>query len=74
MRNLGYINMARRPVFSIGGYFPYGDIGYMTPLPMALYGQVPPPPPGYQMGYYDGYVVVYDPLTYFIANLIDLVQ
>ncbi|MCU1322640.1 MAG: hypothetical protein JWM43_2289 [Acidobacteriaceae bacterium] len=74
MRNLGYINMARRPVFSIGGYFPYGDIGYMTPLPVALYGQVPPPPPGYQMGYYDGYVVVYDPLTYFIANLIDLVQ
>jgi len=26
------------------------------------------------MGYYDGYVVVYDPLTYFIANLVDLMQ
>jgi len=26
------------------------------------------------MGYYDGYVVVYDPITYFITNLIDLMQ
>ena len=27
-----------------------------------------------QMGYYDGYVFVYDPITYFITNLIDLMQ
>lgn len=72
LRNLGYINRARRPVFSIGGYFPYGDIGYLTPLPPHLYGYLPPPPLGYQMGYFDGYVVVYDPLTYFIANVVDL--
>jgi len=26
------------------------------------------------MGYFDGYVVVHDPLTFFIANLIDLVR
>jgi len=26
------------------------------------------------MGYYDGYVVVYDPVTYFIVNVIDLLQ
>jgi hypothetical protein len=26
------------------------------------------------MGYFDGYVVVYDPVTYFIANLVDLFQ
>ena len=74
LRNLAYINLARRPVFTIGGYFPYGDIGYLTPLPSDLYGYLPPPPPGYQMGYFDGYVVVYDPLTYFIANLVDLLQ
>jgi hypothetical protein len=70
----GYINRARRPVFTVGGYFPYGDIGYLTPLPANIYGYLPPPPPGYQMGYFDGYVVVYDPLTYFIANVIDLLQ
>ena len=69
-----YINRARRPRFTIGGYFPYGDIGYLTPLPPNVYGYLPPPPPGYQMGYWDGYVVVYDPLTYFIANVVDLLQ
>jgi len=26
------------------------------------------------MGYFDGYVVVYDPLSYFIANVVDLLQ
>ena len=69
---LRYINRARRPIFTVGGYFPFGDIGYLSPLPVGLYGQLPPPPFGYQMGYFDGYVVVYDPVTYFIANMVDL--
>lgn len=73
-QRLLYINLATRPVFRVGGYFPYADIGYLSPLPPDVYGYLPPPPPGYQMGYWDGYVVVYDPVTYFIANLIDLVQ
>ena len=68
------INRARRPVFTVGGYYPYADIGYLQPIPADVYGYLPPPPPGYQMGYYDGYVVVYDPVTYFIVNLIDLMQ
>jgi hypothetical protein len=72
MSRFGAINRARRPVFSVGGFFPYADIGYLQPLPPSLYGQIPPPPPGYSVGYYDGYVVVYDPLSYFIANVIDL--
>ena len=74
LSRLRYINRSRRPVFAVGGYFPYGDIGYLTPVPASLYGQIPPPPPGYQVGYFDGYVVVYDPLTYFIADLVDLLQ
>ncbi len=74
LRHLAYINLARRPVFSIGGYFPYADIGYMTPVPAEVYRYMPAPPPGYQMGYFDGYVVVYDPLTYFLANVVDLLQ
>jgi hypothetical protein len=61
-------------VFTVGGFFPFADIGYLTPVPPAVYGYIPPPPPGYQVGYWDGYVVVYDPLTYFIANVIDLLQ
>lgn len=71
---LGRINRARRPHFIIGGYFPYTYIPYISPLPPDVYGYLPPPPPGYRMGYYQGYVVVYDPVTYFIANIIDLLQ
>jgi hypothetical protein len=68
------INRARRPSFAIGGFFPYADIQYISPLPPNIYGYLPPPPPGYSMGYFDGYVVVYDPASYFIANVIDLLQ
>lgn len=74
MARLGAINRYNRPIFRVGGYFPYADIGYLSPLPPDLYGTLPPPPYGYQMGYYDGYVVVYDPMTYFIASVIDLLQ
>jgi hypothetical protein len=74
MSRFGAINRARRPHFVVGGFFPYGDIPYISPIPGTLYGQLPPAPPGYSMGYYDGYVVVYDPVSYFIANVIDLIQ
>jgi hypothetical protein len=73
-RNLAYINLANRPRFTIGGFFPFAYIPYLTPPPAAVLGYLPPVPPGYQIGYYDGYVVVYDPVTYFIANVIDLMQ
>jgi hypothetical protein len=58
----------------IGGFFPYTYIPNISPLPPDLYRYLPPPPPGYAMGYYRGYVVVYDPASYYIANVIDLLQ
>jgi hypothetical protein len=73
-RSLLGINRLNRPRFVIGGFFPFAYIPYITALPPEVYGQLPPPPPGYDMGYYDGYVVVYDPLTYFIANVVDLLD
>jgi hypothetical protein len=73
-RSLISINLGNRPRFTIGGFFPFAYIPYLTPAPPAVYSYLPPPPPGYQMGYYDGYVVVYDPATYFIANVIDLLE
>jgi hypothetical protein len=73
-RNLLSITLGSRPVFAIGGFFPYAYIPYITPAPPQVYSYLPPPPPGYQIGYYQGYVVVYDPVTYYIANVIDLMQ
>jgi len=42
-------------------------------VPRSYYVGMPPPPPGYQYGYYDGYVVAYDPTTRIIADVMDLV-
>lgn len=74
LSRLAAINRANRIRFVIGGFFPYAYIPDIAPLPPDVYGYLPPPPPGYAMGYYDGYVVVYDPVTYYIANVIDLLQ
>lgn len=60
-----------RPHFSRGQRIP---MGYrIQPVPRAYYAQIAPPPPGYQYGYYDGYVVAYDPTTRIIADVMDLV-
>ena len=37
------------------------------------YRDMPPPPPGYRFGYYDGYVVAYNPTTQIVADVLDLV-
>ena len=61
-----------RPTFRVGMYFPYAYIGAIQPVPPSMWGSLPPIPPGYAVGYYDGYVVVYDPVTYWIVGVIDL--
>lgn len=61
----------RRPHFERGERIPYGY--RFQPVPRAYYSEVPPPPPGYEYGYYDGYVVAYNPTTRIIADVMDLV-
>lgn len=47
----------------------------IRPVPRGYWeGVAPPPPPGYQYGYYDGYVVAYSPTTRVIADVLDLVN
>jgi Ni/Co efflux regulator RcnB len=43
-------------------------------VPTSYYRELPPPPPGYRLGYYDGYVVAYNPTTQIIADVLDLVS
>jgi Ni/Co efflux regulator RcnB len=48
--------------------------GYrLQPVPQTYYRDVAPPPPGYRYGYYEGYVVAYDPTTRAIGDVLDLV-
>jgi hypothetical protein len=60
----------KRPVFVTGRAIP-GSYA-VRPVPES-YWVGAPPPPGYQYGYYGGYVVAYDPTTRIIADVLDLV-
>ena len=60
-----------RPMFTRGQRIPPNY--RFRAVPSSYYRNMPPPPPGYQYGYYDGYVVAYDPTTRIIADVLDLV-
>jgi hypothetical protein len=70
----GRIDRRHRPRFSRGGYIPRMYWGDFQPVPYSLIGYLPAVPPGYAIGYYDGYVVVYDPVTYVIVSVLDILQ
>jgi Ni/Co efflux regulator RcnB len=61
----------RRPVFVRGQAIPPNY--RVQVVPQSYWQGAPPPPPGYQYGYYDGYVVAYNPTTRIIADVLDLV-
>ena len=61
-----------RPEFVRGQAIPRTYV--IQPVPRSYWQSVPPPPPGYQYGYYDGYVVAYDPSTRIVADVLDLVN
>jgi Ni/Co efflux regulator RcnB len=61
----------RRRNFRAGERLPSGV--RLKSVPSSYYRTLPPPPPGYRFGYYNGYVVAYDPTTQIIADVLDLV-
>ena len=61
----------RRPVFVTGRVAPREYV--IQPVPQSYWVSQPPPPPGYQYGYYGGYVVAYNPTTRIVADVLDLV-
>jgi hypothetical protein len=63
---------AHRHHFFVGGYFPSMYLPYVQPIPVDLLEYLPPVPPGYEIGYYDGYGLVYHSSTLRILSAIDL--
>jgi hypothetical protein len=59
----------KRPVFVTGRVVPSGYV--VRPVPQS-YWVGAPPPPGYQYGYYGGYVVAYNPTTRIVADVLDI--
>jgi hypothetical protein len=64
-------NNSRRPNFTPGYVIPRNYA--IRAVPRAYWNGMAAPPPGYQYGYYDGYVVAYNPTTRIIADVMDLV-
>ena len=61
----------KRPVFIPGQVIARNYV--IQPVPRSYWVGQPPPPPGYQYGYYEGYVVEYNPTTRVIGDVLDLV-
>lgn len=66
------VDRARRAEYRIGARLPDDWRRRMHPVPAAVIRELPPLPPGYAVGYFDGYCVAYDPTTLMIADVIDL--
>ena len=62
----------RRHSIRAGEHLPAGV--RLKAVPQSYYRTLPPPPPGYRFGYYDGYVVAYNPTTEIVADVLDLVN
>ncbi|MBF6057494.1 hypothetical protein [Thiomicrorhabdus heinhorstiae] len=69
---LGSVNRQHRPQFVQERVIPVRYRPYITPAPYSLKKRIPHIPAGYVIGYYQGYVVVYDPKTFLILTLVDL--
>ena len=66
------IDAAHRPSFVVGGRLPRDWKGRIHPVPEVVYREFPPIPAGLQIGYLDGYAVVYDPVTLEIVEVLDV--
>jgi len=64
----------RRHHIRAGERLPSDYRSRLKTVPASYYRTLPPPPPGYRFGYYDGYVVAYNPTTQIVADVLDLVN
>jgi hypothetical protein len=43
-----------------------------VPVPSEEFAYLPPVPEGYEMAFYNGYIIVYDPYSGLVLDVIDL--
>ena len=66
------VRVDRRPYFRAGRTIPGAYRSHIAVVPLQMRRHLPPPPHGYRLGYYQGYSVVYDPVTFTILSVLDL--
>jgi hypothetical protein len=69
---LAHVDRAHRPHVVAGGSLPSGWQTYIVPVPVEEFTYLPPVPEGYQMAFYNGYLIVYDPYSGLVVDVIDL--
>lgn len=72
--DLKRVDRGHRPDFREGQPVPQEFRGRIKQVPQNVRRDLPPPPRGYQMGYYDGYTVVYDPVSFTILQVLDILR
>jgi Ni/Co efflux regulator RcnB len=72
--NIGEVDLRSRRKLVSGGRLPDDWKGRMRPVSVEVIRDLAPPPAGYVFGRIDGYCVVYDPNTGYIADAIDLIN
>ncbi|WDZ98278.1 hypothetical protein Herbaro_10955 [Herbaspirillum sp. WKF16] len=68
------VDRGHRPDFREGQPVPAEFRSRIRPVPQNVRRDLPPPPRGYRMGYYDGYTVVYDPVSFTILQVLDILR
>jgi hypothetical protein len=69
---LARVDRSHRPHVVAGAYLSGGWQTYIVPVPVAEFTYLPPVPEGYQMAFYNGYIIVYDPYSGLVLDVIDL--
>lgn len=71
---LAHVDRRNRPHVVAGAYLQGGWQTYIVPVPTEVITYLPPVPEGYQLAFYNGYIIVYDPLSGLVLDVIDLLE
>lgn len=69
---IAHVDRANRPHITRETVIDVTYRTYIEPVPQDVVVLLAPPPPGYVFGFLDGFVIIYDPGTFFVVDFIDL--